>query len=108
MFPCAHQQLSRYHVTGKADYMCVVTGTTTQDLFLADFTNPGQKEAFAHGSHVFPVVQEEMMTRLRLHPMGFMGWMSTHDRHDRRMEICLFPEHVSECLGIERAYVIGP
>lgn len=94
------------HITGKADYIAVVHGVVGQDLYMADFLSSGAKEAFAHGNPTEQQVQEDMIGRLR--PMGFVGWISWHDKGDDRLELCVFPEFVGTALIIDDAYVYGP
>ncbi len=91
-----------------ADYWSILEGTVTTDLYVADFLEAGQKEAFA-GVGQNPTnhdVQNEMIRRLR--SQGFVGWISRLDRTEGRLELCIFPEYISSSLTITGCYAYGP
>lgn len=98
--------MQRLYFMGSCDYYGVLSGSTTAEMFLADFMISGDKERFANGQDIkCRHVQEDMISRLRT--LGFDGWISTQDASDTRLELCIFPESI-KWLAVEDFIVYGP
>lgn len=95
--------MKRYSAYHRADYYSVLAGHTVQDLLVADFFLPGQKEDFTGG---LKLPDEEHLQLLR--SQGLAGWISVHDRSDLNLELFILPEFVQNALAITDCYVVGP
>ncbi|KAI9142249.1 hypothetical protein BKA69DRAFT_294861 [Paraphysoderma sedebokerense] len=130
-YPTAEDQVVHYCETGKAEYWGIVYGSTKRELTLADFMQEGEKERFAIRCHfggdptengadgregrqdadkvhveVMDTGTQEKMVR-SLEDMGYDGWISTLDRRDHRMELCIFKRAVKDGLTMEGCYIYG-
>lgn len=88
-------QLNANRGQANAAYVGNTTCITTRDLWLYDFMRLNEKETFAdaitgtrNANFKERIVQNQM--RDNMEPRGFDGWISTHDRSDPNLEVCLF------------------
>ena len=92
---CGCVQLDHFYVCGAADYWSVLSGHTNQDLLVADFAVPGLKEDFLGGLSK-PNESDLQLMRAQ----GLAGWISVHDKADRKLELFVLPEIVKSALVI--------